>query len=65
MNDQPFKTPSEWLEWKHRVVGHRLEPCTLVDLRGQKFRGLACRCGYVDDDAWQLVEAVVPRESAS
>jgi len=39
----------------HRIVDHRYEPCTLIDLFDNKYTGRRCRCGAIDDEAWMFV----------
>lgn len=47
----------------HQLTGHRFQPCTLIDLRGDRFRGRCCRCGHVDEDAWQWIGSVYQRSA--
>lgn len=50
----------------HRLfpVLHRFEGCTLTDPLGDIFRGRRCRCGVIDEDAWQWIGNVFQRRSA-
>jgi hypothetical protein len=50
----------------HRLLRfHRFEPCTLIDLAGYQFRGRACRCGVIDEGAWEWIGSVLRPGSAS
>jgi|KBSMisStaDraftv2_1062788.scaffolds.fasta_scaffold40642_3 hypothetical protein len=47
----------------HRLfpVLHRFKGCTLRDLRGDIWRGRCCKCGVVDEDAWEWIGTVWQR----